>query len=135
MRAPSERASSHRHPRELPLAHLQQVDAGRQLRIRVRYPLALDADSALRDQPPRLRSRRGQPELRQGLRQRNRLCAGIASDLALLDALGNFTPLVDELELLLGGARRGRAVVTRDDLLGQLALRLARVVAAQRIDL
>src|SRR5207237_9599462 len=50
-------------------------------------------------------------------------------------AFGPPSPLVDQLELLLGRPRRLRSVVTRDDLLRQLALRRLGMLAPQRLDL
>src|SRR2546421_2169931 len=125
----------HRHPRELPLPHLQQIHAGRKLCVRIGDPLPLDAHSALGDQAARLRSGRGQAELRERLRQRYRLRSRIARDGPLLHVLRDFATLVHELELFLRGPCGFRPMVPGDDLLRQLALRHLRVPAAQRFDL
>src|SRR5712675_3040762 len=55
----------HRDASELALPHFQEVHARRKPEVRIRDPPALDAHSALGDQPPRLRPRRRKAELRE----------------------------------------------------------------------
>src|SRR5258708_4137267 len=94
----------HGHARELALSYLEQMNSGGELGVGVRDALAFHADAALRDEPARLRSRRGQPELRQRLDEQH--AARFRGELALLDVVGDFAPGVHQLEMFLGGAGR-----------------------------
>src|SRR5471030_2487795 len=116
------------HSRKLALANLQDMGrAGQELEALVGHRLAVDLDAPLLDHPQGLRRARADPRRLQDLRDREALRRGVNG---LVEQVVGYAAVPEaRLELLEGGAGGGPIMESRDDLLREPDLDVARVGA------